>query len=99
MFRVIALDYWHWRHSMWDRVYETVRCIPAAAGLLLWARRTRDVDGLLHAGSATSSAYNRDLLRRELALELGFRSGLRVKVADTARCTLAFLQILACPAH
>ena len=33
-------------HSMRSRVYETVRCL-SVAGLLLWVRRTRDIDRLL----------------------------------------------------
>jgi len=45
--------YWHWSHG----IYETVRCSSVcvshsppqqrAAGLLLWARRTGDIDRLL----------------------------------------------------
>jgi len=74
---LLLLGYWHRPLSMLSRVYETVRCPSvclsqhgttaanlqsASAGLLLWARRTGDIDRLLHqrrpnAGSATLSAY------------------------------------------
>jgi len=56
---------WHCPHSMRNRVYETERCPsvptrahsskPAAARLLLWARRAADIERLLQQRYANAS--------------------------------------------
>ena len=60
------IRYWHRQHTMRRRVYVTVRCPtvpawahsskPAAAGLLLWARRAGDIDRLLNGRCSAAAA-------------------------------------------